>query len=378
MPVYGGRVTKIVAIETYPLILPVREIYGGAAGTLEDCRSLVVRVETENGFEGWGEATQGRPGNTYETLETMEIMVGKYFAPALIGADLEETGSVLQRLHQARYGHPITKAALEIALFDALGKRYGVPIYRFFGGPYRTQIELVGGLGLDLGPGTIAHRAAQLRQEGFHTFKIKIGQKDRKQDVARVRAVREAVGEEATIRVDGNAAYSFTEAREILSEIGRFRIADAEQPLARGDLKSLAELRRAVGIPIAAQESVSSPEDALAVLEENAADLLKIKLTHIGGFQRGMQVASIVGAKGLPIVVGQGSACTTLLSAAEMHLHASIKNAQPGGEMTGFLRLGEQNIFSPLQVTNGKVTLPHGPGLGIEVDKNKLKQLAGH
>jgi muconate cycloisomerase len=367
---------KILAIDTYPLILPVREVYGGAAGTLEDCRSLIVRVEIENGTEGWGEATQGRPGNTYETLETMEIMVGKYFGPALIGMDLEETGSVLQKLHQIRYGHPLTKAALEIALFDALGKLYGVPLYRLLGGPYRREVELVGGLGLDLAPQTIGDRAGQLKRDGFRSFKIKIGQRDRKQDIARAAAVRDAVGEEATIRVDGNAVYSFTEAREMLTELSRFRIADAEQPLARGDLKSLAELRRAVGIPIAAQESVSSPEDALMVLEERAADLVKIKLTHIGGFQSGAQVASIVGAKALAVVVGQGSACTTILSAAEMHLHVSLKNAQPGGEMTGFLRLGEQDVFSPLQVTHGKVCLPTQPGLGIHVDKEKLKQAA--
>jgi L-alanine-DL-glutamate epimerase-like enolase superfamily enzyme len=87
-------------------------------------------------------------------------------------------------------------------------------------------------------------------------------------------------------------------------------------------------------------------------------------------------VAAIVGAKGLPVVIGQGSACTTVLSAAEMHFHAALKNAQPGGEMTGFLRLGEQDIFSPLQVTRGKVSLPSHPGLGIEVDKEKLQQLA--
>jgi L-alanine-DL-glutamate epimerase-like enolase superfamily enzyme len=101
---------KIVAIDTYPLVLPVQEIYGGAAGFLEDCRSLIVRVETENGIEGWGEATQGRPGNTYETLETMEIMAQKYFAPALLKMDLEDTGAVLLKLHRARQGHPITKA----------------------------------------------------------------------------------------------------------------------------------------------------------------------------------------------------------------------------------------------------------------------------
>jgi L-alanine-DL-glutamate epimerase-like enolase superfamily enzyme len=366
---------KIVAIDTYPLILPVAEVYGGAAGTLEDCRSLIVRVETENGIEGWGEATQGRPGNTYETLETMQIMARRYFAPALIGMDLEATGSVLQTLHQVRSGHPLTKAALETALFDALGKFYRVPLYRFLGGPYRTTIELVGGLGLDLGPESIGRRAGELKRDGFRTFKIKIGGKDRKQDIARVAAVRESIGPNLTIRVDGNAIYSFAEAREILAKLRRFQIADAEQPLARGDLKSLAELRRAVGIPIAAQESVSSPEDALALLEAKAADLLKIKLTHIGGFQRGIQVAAVVGAKGMPVVVGQGSACTTLLSAAEMHLHASLRNAQPGGEMTGFLRLGEQDIFSPLQVSNGKVSLPSQPGLGIEVDREKLEQL---
>jgi muconate cycloisomerase len=365
---------KIVGIDAYPLILPVAELYGGAAGTLEDCRSLIVRVETENGIEGWGEATQGRPGNTYETLETMEILVRNYFAPALIGMDLEETGSVLQRLHRVRSGHPLTKAALETALFDVVGKSYKVPLYRLLGGPYRKTIDLVGGLGLDLGADLIGERAAHLKRDGFHAFKIKIGQKDRSKDIERVRSVRERVGDQATIRVDGNAAYSFVEAREILTELSRFHLCDAEQPLARGDLKSLAELRRAVAVPIAAQESVSSPEDALAVIEENAADLVKIKLTHIGGFQRAAQVASIAGAKGLPVVVGQGSACTTILSAAEMHLHASIKNAQPGGEMTGFLRLGEQDISSQLNVTDGRVSLPSGPGLGIEVNKERLTQ----
>jgi muconate cycloisomerase len=367
---------KIRAIDTYPLILPVVEIYGGAAGTLEDCRSLIVRIETENGIEGWGEATQGRPGNTYETLETMEIMTRRYFGPALMGMDLEQTGSVLLTLHQVRYGHPLTKAALETALFDALGKLYRVPLYRLLAGPYREEIELVGGLGLDLGPQSIRERAGQLKRDGFDTFKIKIGGKDRRGDIERVAAVRETVGAESMIRVDGNAAYSFTEAREILTELSRFHITDAEQPLARGDLKSLAALRRELGIPIAAQESVSSPEDALTLLEEQAADLLKIKLTHIGGFQRGTQVAAIMGAKGLPVVVGQGSACTTILSAAEMHLHAALKNAQRGGEMTGFLRLGEQDIFSSLRVTGGKVSLPRHPGLGIEVDKKKLEQLA--
>jgi len=146
---------KILVIETYPLILPIREIYGGAAGFLEDCRTLIVRVETAGGVEGWGEATQGRPGNTYETLETMEIMVRKYFAPALTGMDLEDTGSVITKLHATRFGHPMTKAAVETALYDALAKSCGVPLYRLLGGPYRKEIELVGGLGMDLTAETI-------------------------------------------------------------------------------------------------------------------------------------------------------------------------------------------------------------------------------
>lgn len=354
------------------MILPISEIYGGAAGFLEDCRTLIIRVVTDNGIEGWGEATQGRPGNTYETLETMDIMVRKYFTPALVGMDLEATGTVITKLQSTRYGHPITKAGVEIALYDALAKFYNVPLYRLLGGPYRREIELVGGLGIDLSAETIGAKARQLWQDGYRAFKLKIGQKDMAKDIARVRAVREAVGDAATIRVDGNATYSFVDAREILNALSQYRLADAEQPLARGDLKSLAELRRAVGVPIAAQESVSSPEDALAVLEAGAADLLKIKLTHIGGFQKGMQVAAVVGARGLPVVIGQGSACTPLLSAAEMHLHVALKNAQPGGEMTGFLRVGEQDIFSAIPVTRGKAMLTSTPGLGIEVNQKKL------
>ncbi|HEY5573433.1 MAG TPA: enolase C-terminal domain-like protein, partial [Anaerolineales bacterium] len=125
-----------------------------------------------------------------------------------------------------------------------------------------------------------------------------------------------------------------------------------------------------------AQESVSSPEEALSLLEENGADLLKIKLTHIGGFQRGLQVAAVVGARGLPVVVGQGSACTTILSAAEMHFWAAIRNGQPGGEMTGFLRLGAQHLFAPIEVQRGRAIVPEGPGLGIKVDGEEVRKLA--
>jgi len=163
----------------------------------------------------------------------MQLRKPKYFAPALMGMDLEETGAVLNKLQRVRHGHPITKAAIETALFDALGKKFKVPVCRFFGGPYRREIDLVGGLGMDLGPENIGERARQLKEEGFQTFKIKIGQQDLQKDIERVRAVRQAVGDDAFIRVDGNASYSFVDARFVLTELSRFRITDAEQPLAR-------------------------------------------------------------------------------------------------------------------------------------------------
>ncbi len=201
------------------MILPISEIYGGAAGFLEDCRTPISRIETDNGLEDWGQATQGRPGNAYETLETMEIMVGNYFAPALVGLDLEWTDSVIDKLHAIRVGHPIAKAGVEIALFDALAKTFPVPLYRLLGGPYRNEIKLVGGLGMDLTADTIAAKAQQLTRNGYRAFKIKIGDKDLQKDIARVGAVRQAVGDAATIRVDGNAAYSFVDARNILTAL---------------------------------------------------------------------------------------------------------------------------------------------------------------
>jgi L-alanine-DL-glutamate epimerase-like enolase superfamily enzyme len=91
------------------------------------------RVETDNGIEGWDEATQGRPGNTYETLEIMEIMVRNYFAPALVSLDLEQTGSAMNQLHAIRFGHPITKEGVEIALFDSRAKNFQLPLYRLLG-----------------------------------------------------------------------------------------------------------------------------------------------------------------------------------------------------------------------------------------------------
>jgi muconate cycloisomerase len=290
--------------------------------------------------------------------------------------DLDLTGAVITKLNAIRSGHPIAKAGLETALCDALAKSCGVPLFRILGPHYRKEIALVGGLGMDLTADTIGAKAAQLKADGYRAFKLKIGHKDLQQDIARVRAVREAVGTDATIRVDGNATYSFADARQILTALIPFQLADAEQPLARGDLASLAELRRAVGVPIAAQESVSSPEDALAVLEASAADLLKIKLTHIGGYQRARETAAVFGAKNLSVVIGQGSACTPILSAAEMHLHAVLRNAQPAGEMTGFLRLGEQDIFTPIQVQHGRAMLSDKPGLGIDINVDRLARAA--
>ena len=151
-------------------------------------------------------------------------------------------------------------------------------------------------------------------------------------DIDRVRAVREAVGDEASIRVDGNASlFIRRRPRGIECALSCYHLSDAEQPLARGDLKSLAELRRAVGVPIAAQESVTSPEDALAVLEARRRRSVENKAHAISAaFKRALQVAAMVGAKGLPVVIGQGSACTPILSAAEMHLHAAIEKRPTG------------------------------------------------
>ena len=241
---------KIVAIDTYPLVLPIKEIYGGAAGFLEDCRSLIVRVETENGIEGWGEATQGRPGNTYETLETMEIMAQKYFAPALIGMDLGRNRAGRQQTsrsslrpsdHQSRHRNSALRRCWE--------KLYRLPLCRFFGGPYRREMNLVGGLGMDLGPEAIGARARSAQARGFPNFQDKnrpARSSERYRTGARGSPKRSVTTR--LIRVDGNAAYSFVDARNVLNELSQFHITDAEQPLARGDLRSLAELRRAVGI----------------------------------------------------------------------------------------------------------------------------------
>ena len=221
--------------------------------------------------------------------------------------DLEETGVVDQQASSRSLWPSDYQSGHRNSDLRRFGKSLSRAALPLFGGPHRREINLVGGLGMDLEAGSDRRaRSHAPSKRAFAHFKIKIGQPDHAKDIERVRAVRQAVGDDASIRVDGNAAYSFADARVVLHELSRFHITDAEQPLTRSDLRSLAELRRAVGIPIAAQESVSSPEDALAVLEEQAADLLKIKLTHIGGFESAREVAAVVGAKGLPVVIGQG------------------------------------------------------------------------
>ncbi len=229
---------KIVAIDTYPLVLPIKEVYGGAAGFLEDCRTLIVRVETENGIEGWGEATQGRPGNTYETLETMEIMAQKYFAPALIGMDLGRNRCCRQQTSWSSLRPSDHQSGHRDSALRRCGKSISGSALPLFRRAVSARDKLSRWIGHGSGPEAIGARAGQLKQEGFRTFKIKIGQPDHAKDIERVRAVRQAVGDDA--RFASTATLLILSPTRALSctSSASFHITDAEQPLTRSDLQA--------------------------------------------------------------------------------------------------------------------------------------------
>lgn len=356
---------KIKAIEAIPLRIPTKEKYQMAKGTHQALRTLLIKLTTDSRVIGYGEAHEGVAGYTYETLESMYKIVTNYIAPALIGEDIRKIEKIGVILDSIRMGHNFAKCAVETAVYDALGRTIGSPITLLLGGPIKENIEIIGGMGIG-DVEYMASKAKQLVEDGFKTLKIKVGTPKIEEDIKRVQKVREAIGDSIKIRVDANAGYNLPDALKFLRGIVDLNIEHFEQPIAGTDLDGMARIRQISPIPILADESVHTPQDAYRVIKSGAADMIKIKLSKAGGYTKARKIIDVAEAAGIPIIVGQGI-CTSVESFAEIHLAASYQNVVPLCEMVGPTKLQSDIAENGLTITQGKVQVPSGPGLGLTV-----------
>lgn len=353
-------------------------------------RHYVVKLSTDEGIDGWGEtpalATWGGPHGMYfgETAETVGHIVRDYLLPSLEGIEPRNIAACHAAMDRAVKGHPYAKAAIDIALHDIAGKAAGVPIYQLLGGKRRDSLEICHSLGI-MDNDRAVQEARVAVSEGIRTIKCKTGL-DPERDVDLVEQLREAVGPAIGIRVDANEGYATPHlAARVTKRMQAFDLLFHEQPVA--GFEGLAEVARLIDVPVMADESAWTTTDVLSLRDLRAASIISLYVTKPGGLHRAQQVATVASACGMTMDIG-GSIEMGIGVAANLHLGVTVEALQwasvcpvpnpdgrAGVEMAGIYYL-DDIITEPLHYADGRLHVPDGPGLGIQVDEAKLASMS--
>jgi o-succinylbenzoate synthase len=353
--------------EIYPVTLRYKEPFVISAGTSVESHNVVVKLTTDYDVVGWGEASPSKRV-TGETMETVLHALDKIclrligMCPLRIEQNVELMDSIVR-------GNASAKAAVDIALHDILGKTCNKPLFRIIGG-YRTEVLTDITLSIKT-PEQMARDAVKAVENGFEALKVKVGVNP-SEDVDRIRAIRGAIGNDAQVRVDANQGWTPKQAVAILKKIGKFDIQFAEQPIPAADIKGLAEVKKNSPIPIMADESVHSPEDALRLIQAEAVDMINIKLMKSGGILKGRKIAEVAEAAGIPCMIGcMGESGIGI--AAGAHLAAAVKNIQFADLDSDILLKDKLVKRGGTRVKDSMHVFPKESGLGIsELDEEFL------
>jgi L-alanine-DL-glutamate epimerase-like enolase superfamily enzyme len=365
---------RISAVDVLPVDVPRRGTFGLQRGTTPSVSPFtVVRVRTSDGVVGYGEGVT--------TTRGLHHMASDHLVDLLIGEDpFNVTGihrkmDAVEMMKTERLSHwnPV-RAAIDIALYDLQGRTLGVPVYDLLGGKQRGCFEVCKNIGVG-SPQSTAEEARRLVDAGYGTLKLRVGT-DVDLDVARVGAVRQAVGVGPKIRLDANQAWDPTTAVAAIRRLTPFGLESVEQPCKYWDLRGAAEVVSRVDVPIISDEGFWTLDDAQRVLSARSADVLHLYLGKCGGIQPSMKILAVVEGFGaaatfgerIPLGIAQAAHCHVVAAMAESRFpHALAYD------------LNEHDLLtSPLTVTRGTLRVPDGPGLGVEVDEEKLTFYARH
>lgn len=364
------------------LRLPIREVevFGVAvplaAGGFRNAytvkttqRSVVVRVRAEDGSVGLGNIDPS-PGYSVETVEQSLLAIREQLGPAVAGCDAGNVHRLLQRMDERLDGYLDAKAAIEMACVDLLARRLGTPVHQYLGGAVVDTLRFNAWVGI-VPPAEAAAEAAKWQARGFSSAKIKVGGGVHA-DIERLRAVREAVGADMALRVDANAGYSVEQAIELGRGLEPLGLELFEQPVAADDLAGLAAVRKACGIPIMADESITDHASLIRVIRADCADIVKLKVMKQGGFTRCRRMLETAAAAGLRVVIGHGFGLG-INTVAEIMLASTSPAVMPGLECVGPLKTTADIVTRRIDLGSGELALPQGPGLGVELDEDSLR-----
>ena len=340
---------------------------------------VIVELRLTNGVEGIGEAaTLGGPRwseESVESIESIKATIDVYLAPAIIGAPANRFEAARIRMDEAAKRNNAAKAAIESALFDAVGKSLGVSAVQLLGGAVRESVPVLWTLASGNPAQEIEEAEKKLDARLHDTFKIKIGARSPEADVARLRRLAGALAGRASLIVDANQAWDETTAVRCLPVLAELGVRLVEQPLPAWNLVGMARLRARSTVPLMADEGVFSAHDMLDVVRAGAADVVSLKLVKHGGLLATRDVAAVAEAAGIGLYGG----ClleSSIGAAAHLQVFAGLRELAWGCEHFGPQILVDDLVEEPLHFADFCIHLPAGPGLGVALDQDKLRHYA--
>lgn len=362
--------TKITAIDVTPVAIPFAHPERWAFGEHSGLTSLIVELRTDGGIVGLGEVLPAGPGPKALTAAIEEL------APLLIGQDARDVNRNVARMTYAggwymfpRTGNLIL-AGLEMAMWDVLGKSVGEPLHRLFGGAVRDRVPFVHFLQAGPSLPDMLDDAAAAADSGFTSFFFKGGW-DERRDVELVAALRERLGSDVKLRLDANEAWTVGTATRMLKKLEPFDLEFVEQPVRMDDVDALLRLRQATSVPIGANQSSWTAKQIFEIAKRGAADAIVTDPHQEGGLSGLRKALAVCEVAGIPVAHHAFSGLTIAMTAA-MHVSATSPNAILAGQAyaQGFVQ-GDVTT-STFAAPGGFSELPDGPGIGVEIDRDRL------
>jgi muconate cycloisomerase len=369
---------RITGISTYMVEVPVRRelMITSSLGTHRTTRIVLLRLDTDAGISGIGEATVA-PKWSGETAWGAKAVIDHYLTPSVLGLDVTDIPGALAAMENLVFINSFAKSAIEMAMLDAWGKAEGRPVYELLGGAARDLTFPIRFSLAALAPEVTAANAKKRVEWGHTTVKVKVGLNPQA-DVDRVRAVREAIGPDIRLTVDANGGWSVDDAVWALNQMKSCNLTLAEQPVRREDLDGMAQVRAKVDVPVMADEGVFTLWDCEQALKKEACDIIAVYPGKNGGITLSKQICEMSEAKGVACAVGSNLELDPGTSAM-CHLTVATKNILADryhGDVLGPLYHEIPVVKNPVVMEAGKATCPAGPGLGLEMDWDVVERLA--
>jgi len=365
---------KICGLELFQISIPFAEPYrlSKIYGTLHDAIAVIVKINTDEGFVGLGEADPMVPF-TEESPESAMAVIGDIIAPDLIGQDPRRITRLESHFDNLVNGYSTARGAINMALYDILGKVKDTPVYQLLGDLRHERLPLLLGIS-SLGLEESIAAIEELSSKGVTTVMLKMGEMPIADEIKRFIGIRKYFGQNIKLIADANQGWDLSETLAFIEGIEGYHLDLLEQPIERRNLSDLKRICESLTCSLSADESLVEAEDAAVLIREEIVDVFSIKVSKNGGLDKSRLIAQMAAGSGLKCLMNSMLEFG-ITQAASLHLGCTLPNLMDCGHAYGSVtRMSDDITDFDQNISDGIVTVPTGPGLGVNLNEEKLKK----